>query len=151
MNGALERSALVMHSAERMFELVNDVSSYPESCLWCAGAEVHRAEPSQLVSWILKGAVRQRFTTCNRFMSPERFPELVGWPVYNAFRWLDIFSNRRYASKVSLSLQFEFNGLLSRLAFGRFFLRLPIPWWMLLRRANEALRQQCSHLRVTAL
>ena len=37
---ALERSALLLFSAERMFALVNDVRRYPEFVPWCAGAEV---------------------------------------------------------------------------------------------------------------
>lgn len=120
----VERSALVMHSAERMFELVNDVSSYPQFLPWCAGAEVHRAEPSQLVASldIEKGAVRQRFTTCNRFTSPEKISiELVDGPftmLSGGWTFSQLGDN---ASKVSLSLQFEFNGLLSRLAFGAVF------------------------------
>ena len=54
----VERSALVMHSADECLKLVNDVSSYPQFLPWCAGAEVHR-EPSRRSwwrRWILKKA-----------------------------------------------------------------------------------------------
>ena len=36
----ITRSALVEHSAARMFDLVNDVEAYPRRFAWCSGAEV---------------------------------------------------------------------------------------------------------------
>ncbi len=120
----VERSALVMHSAERMFDLVNDVLSYPKFLPWCAGAEVHSSEQSQLIASldIEKGAVRQRFTTRNHLSSPEQITiELVDGPfrlLKGGWTFSQLGDN---ASKVSLSLHFEFNGMLSKFALASVF------------------------------
>lgn len=36
----VEKSVLIAHSAERMFDLVADVEAYPQFLPWCAGARV---------------------------------------------------------------------------------------------------------------
>ena len=36
----IRRSALVEHSATRMFDLVNDVAAYPRRFDWCSAAEL---------------------------------------------------------------------------------------------------------------
>ncbi|MDH3609643.1 MAG: hypothetical protein OEQ24_10435, partial [Gammaproteobacteria bacterium] len=37
----VQRSALLPYSAAQMFNLVNDVDSYPEFVPWCVKCEVH--------------------------------------------------------------------------------------------------------------
>ncbi|HAP53300.1 MAG TPA: ubiquinone-binding protein, partial [Marinobacter adhaerens] len=46
----IDKTALVMHSAERMFHLVNDIARYPEFLPWCAGAEIHERQPEQVTA-----------------------------------------------------------------------------------------------------
>ena len=36
----VERSALVLYSAEHMYSLVEDIESYPLFLPWCSGTEV---------------------------------------------------------------------------------------------------------------
>ena len=45
----IDKTALVMHSAERMFHLVNDVASYPDFLPWCSASQVH--EQTDTKSW----------------------------------------------------------------------------------------------------
>lgn len=54
----IDKSALVMHSAERMFALVDDIARYPDFLPWCAGAEVHERTGAQVVASleVAKGA-----------------------------------------------------------------------------------------------
>ena len=40
----IQRSALVEHSATRMFALVNDVAAYPRRFDWCEAAEIVHAD-----------------------------------------------------------------------------------------------------------
>ena len=40
---AVSRSALIMHSAREMYDLVADVESYPEFLPWCSGARIVQA------------------------------------------------------------------------------------------------------------
>lgn len=120
----IDKTALVMHSAERMFHLVNDIARYPEFLPWCEGAEVHRQSDSEIMASlaIAKGGVRHRLTTCNQLQAPDSIEmKLVDGPFRNLFgRWhfQPLDTN---ACKVILSLEFEFSGSLARMAFGTVF------------------------------
>lgn len=124
MAHTIDRSALVWHSAERMFALVNDIPAYPSFLPWCSAAEVHEVSPSQVLASIevAKGGIRHRFTTRNLIVAPREINiELVDGPFrILQGRWLfeplDV-----NASKVILELDFEFSGPLARMAFGSIF------------------------------
>ena len=120
----IDKTALVMHSAERMFELVNDVARYPEFLPWCARTEIHDQSDKHIIASmdIAKGGIRHRLTTQNQLQSPEIINiTLVDGPFRNlSGRWhfkpLDAG-----ACKVILTLEFEFSGSLSRMTFGQVF------------------------------
>lgn len=120
----IDKSALVMHSAERMFSLVDDVARYPNFLPWCAGAEEHERTDSQVLASldISRGGLKHRLTTRNELMSPERIEmTLVDGPFRNLtgrwqFQRLD-----NSACKVILQLDFEFSGTLSKMTFGPIF------------------------------
>lgn len=120
----IDKSALVMHSAERMFHLVNDVARYPEFLPWCAGAEVLEQDGEQITASleIAKGGVRHRLTTRNRLNNPEGIEmNLVDGPFRNLKGQWHFKALSDSACKVILSLEFEFSGSLSRMAFGTVF------------------------------
>ena len=120
----IDKSALVMHSAERMFALVDDIARYPEFLPWCAGAEVHERSDAEVLASleVAKGGVRHRLTTRNRLVSHEQIDMvLVDGPFRDLegrwqFRPLD-----SQACKVILQHDFEFSGALSRMTFGPVF------------------------------
>lgn len=120
----IDKSALVMHSAERMFHIVNDVARYPEFLPWCAGTEIHQQTDSEVMASIeiAKGGVRHRLTTRNQLLVPAGIEmTLVDGPFRDlAGRWhfQPLDAN---ACKVILSLQFEFSGSLARMTFGTVF------------------------------
>lgn len=124
MAHTIDRSALVWHSAERMYALVGDIESYPQFLPWCSAAEVHDVAPSQVLASIevSKGGVRQRFTTRNLMDAPNSIViELVEGPFQSLrgrwyFQPLDV-----NASKVILEMDFEFSGRLAQMAFGPVF------------------------------
>lgn len=120
----IDKTALVMHSADRMFHLVNDVERYPEFLPWCSGAEV-REEGDGLRRASLeisKGGMHHRLTTLNRVQEPDSIEiSLADGPLKSLtgrwqFQRLD-----ENACKVILTLEFEFSGSLSRMAFGPVF------------------------------
>ncbi len=120
----IHKSALVMHSAERMFALVDDISSYPDFLPWCADAEVHERTPSQVVASleVAKGGLKHRLTTRNQLLSPERIDmKLVEGPFQNLIGHWHFQHLDRLACKVILQLEFEFSGALSRMTFGPIF------------------------------
>ena len=67
MSLKINRSALVMFSAEQMYALVNDVASYPAFLPWCSSADVLEEDTSLMRASleVSKGGVRQSFTTQN--------------------------------------------------------------------------------------
>lgn len=120
----IDKTALVMHSAERMFHLVNDVARYPEFLPWCSGTEIHEQSEEQITASmdIAKSGIRHRLTTRNQLILPETIHiTLVDGPFKNLkgrwhFKPLD-----DNACKVVLTLEFEFSGSLSRMTFGQVF------------------------------
>lgn len=120
----IDKTALVMHSAERMFELVNDIARYPEFLPWCADAEIVDETGEHITASleIAKGGIRHRLTTRNQLCMPEVIEmNLVDGPFRNlSGRWhfKPLDDN---ACKVILSLEFEFSGSLSRMTFGTVF------------------------------
>ncbi len=119
-----QRSALVPYSAQQMFELVDDVESYPEFLPWCSGARIDRRDDDAIEATLElnKGGIRKSFTTRNLRREFESIRlQLVGGP----FRHLDggwRFTNLDgQGCKVELALQFEFESTLVDIVFGSFF------------------------------
>jgi ribosome-associated toxin RatA of RatAB toxin-antitoxin module len=109
----IQRHALVMHSASRMFHLVNEVEAYPAHFGWCERASVLERDGDSMVARLdLKIAgLRTHFTTRNRWVEPTRLDlELVDGPFRRleghwTFHVLD-----EEACKVSLTLDFDVAG-----------------------------------------
>ncbi|MDL0431642.1 type II toxin-antitoxin system RatA family toxin [Marinobacter sp. TBZ242] len=120
----IDKTALVMHPADRMFHLVNDVARYPEFLPWCAETEIHEETGDQIVASmeIAKGGIRHRLTTRNQLLLPHTIEmNLVDGPFQNlSGRW-HFKSLDDNACKVILTLEFEFSGSLSRMTFGPVF------------------------------
>ena len=104
------RSALVEHSAARMFALVNDIAAYPRRFDWCREARVLEAVDDRVLARLDLGigGFHTWFTTENLLVPPHHiemslrdgpFRQLNGrW----AFHALD-----ESACKVNLRLEFE--------------------------------------------
>ena len=84
----VSRQALVGYGAAEMYELVDDVESYPRFLPWCSAVEVLLRDPGRSIATIhidFRG-VRQQFTTENT----HRFGERIGMRlVRGPFRSLD--------------------------------------------------------------
>jgi len=123
----INRSALVMFSAEQMFTLVNDVRSYPEFLPGCTGTRVLNAAGDEITASldVSKAGICKTFTTRNQLRAHEKIHmELVEGPFRRlvghwTFTPLDVD-----ACKVSLHLDFEFTSKLVEMAFGRIFKEL---------------------------
>ena len=120
----INRSALVMHSAERMSALVNDIVSYPQFLPWCSKALVLEQASDFMVASIevKKGGIKQSFTTRNDFSVDGRIHmDLVDGP----FKYLkgvwDFIHLKENACKVVLTLDFELKQNIAKMAFGPVF------------------------------
>jgi len=64
----VSRSAIVEHSAESLYALIEDIESYPEFLPWCRGASVRTRTADCTVATLSVGlrGIKQSFTTENR-------------------------------------------------------------------------------------
>jgi len=106
----IERSALVVHSASDMYQLVQDVPAYPSFLSWCTATLVHeQTEQKQTAELTVSVAgVIQQFTTVNSLQVSERIDmQLLKGPFKNlqgAWSFLQLGED---GCKVSLHLDFE--------------------------------------------
>lgn len=120
----VERSALVLHSAQQMFDLVNDVQTYPAFLPWCARTELLFEDDTQMEATLhlARAGLKYHFTTRNTLKRPDRIEIALIEGPFSSFsgEWLFESLNEE-ASKVSLNLQFDFSGKLAALAMGKVF------------------------------
>lgn len=120
----ITRSALVMNSAEQMFDLVNDVRRYPEFLQGCKATEVI-AEGDDFIEatlTIAKAGVNQSFSTRNTLIRPERMEmRLLDGP-FTRFEGVWHFQALSdEACKVSLDMEFDVANKLAGVALGAVF------------------------------
>ena len=112
------RSAIVEHSAEEMFALVDDVESYPRFLPWCRAAAVEARSPERVRATREAGmrGRRQSFTTENELRPGEAMDmRLVKGPFRRfaaAWRFKPLSAE---ACAVEFSLEYEMAGPLARL------------------------------------
>ena len=125
----IKRSALVEYSAQQMFDLVNDIASYPAFMAGCVAAEVLSVAENSIEARLTLGVsgVQQSFVTRNELSPPSRMVmRLVEGP-FRHFEGLWSFdvieadgrSGACDACKVSLVLDFAFKNPLLGMAAGR--------------------------------
>ena len=120
----VSRSALLMYSADEMYQLVNDVSAYPEFLPGCVAADVLSSSKELMCASVkvAKAGISQTFTTENTLVEGRAIKmSLVDGPFKHLNGgWVFTPLDER-ACKVSLDLQFEFSSSLVSMAFGRVF------------------------------
>lgn len=120
----IKKSALVMYSARQMFDLVNDVESYPEFLPWCSSTTLlSRTEDKVCAELeVARIGVSQKFTTCNRIVPGKHMDiQLVEGPFKHLHGRWEFKALRDDACKVELELDFSFSGKLINAAFGAVF------------------------------
>jgi ribosome-associated toxin RatA of RatAB toxin-antitoxin module len=118
------RSALVAFSAEQMFNLVNDVSRYPEFLPGCSGSTVLEASQDKMVASVAvsKAGISKTFTTSNLLNTGESIlMELVDGPFKTLRGGWYFTALDEQACKVELKLEFEFSSKMIEMAFGKVF------------------------------
>ncbi|WP_276902521.1 type II toxin-antitoxin system RatA family toxin [Frischella perrara] len=112
------------YSAQQMFDLVNDINSYPQFVPDCIDTGVLQRDDNLLLAYIEveKFGFKKRFTTLNRLKEPSKieitlidgpFKKLVG-----AWTFTPISENQ---SKITFDLTFEFNSKLLDMTFTPIF------------------------------
>ncbi|MGL4204687.1 MAG: SRPBCC family protein [Aeromonadaceae bacterium] len=123
----INRSALVMFSAEQMYSLVNDVASYPQFLPGCVDSRVESHTEQEMVASVVvaKAGIQKAFTTRN-LLSVNRViaMQLVDGPFRHLSGTWRFTPLDEQACKVELALEFEFNSVVVEMAFGRIFKEL---------------------------
>ncbi len=113
----IRRQALVRHTPERMFDLVNDVEAYPTRFPWCAGARVLEREGDSAMTARLDlrlAGITQGFTTRNTLERPHRLHlSLVDGPLRALEGEWTFMALGDEGCKVELTLDFDFRGRLA--------------------------------------
>ena len=108
----ISRSALVMHSAQAMYDLVNDVASYPQFMDGCAGVEIFEHNDHSMLARLdlKKAGVQISFVTRNSLDAPHQIEMQLQDGPFKMFKGLWLFKPLTdNACKVSLHLEFEFS------------------------------------------
>jgi ribosome-associated toxin RatA of RatAB toxin-antitoxin module len=120
----VQKSALVKFSAKQMFDLVNDIESYPKFLPWCSASRILKREGDIIEAelTISKGGFKKSFSTRNTIDQGGKITVslLEGPFTYLEGVWT-FMPLREDASKISLDLEFEMPGVLASLAFGTVF------------------------------
>ncbi len=107
----IQRSALLPYSDQAMFDLVNDIESYPEFMDGCVGAEI-LSQSSENVTARLdlgKAGLSYSFTTSNRLAPPHSMEmELLEGPFKKFSAHWKFKALQEDACKVSLFMEFTF-------------------------------------------
>jgi len=120
----VQRSAILPYSVQQMFNLINDVDSYPEFVPWCVKCEVHseNKEEKQATMSFAKRSINASVTTRNELVTDKSitmrlvegpFKELIGVWTFHA---LD-----EQSCKVELDMKFSFSNKLYALTLGSVF------------------------------
>lgn len=113
----IERSALMPFSAEKMFDLVNDVASYPEFLPWCGGSKVIESTEEKMVAsvTIKKAGIEQTFTTENALEIGRKISmNLQDGPFESLQGFWEFKPLMDDACKISFRVEFEMkSGMLS--------------------------------------
>ena len=124
LKNSIHRSALLPYSAERIYSLINDVSSYPEYMDGCIGSELisHTEDQMEARLDLAKAGFKYSFTTRNRLEPPCKISmELVDGPFSSFSGIWEIKALSEEACKVSIQLDFELKAKVLGLAAKKVF------------------------------
>lgn len=120
----ISRSALVNHSAQNMFDLINDIEAYPQYMTGCLGAKVIERKPDVVEAQLIlgKSGFQQQLVTRNELQPPSlMIMRFVDGP-FSHFegRW-EFAALTDSACKVSLDLEFAFSSPILAMTVGKWF------------------------------
>lgn len=124
MSTHIQRSALLPYPARALYELVNDVASYPQFLPWCSATEVLESSPQRMRATLKVGraGISQQFTTCNTLVAGESIEMKLEQGPFSALYGLWTFQALSdSACKISLDLTFDYSGALVKATLGPLF------------------------------
>ncbi len=117
-------SAIVPYSCDQLFDLVNDIESYPQFLNWCSQAHVLETDNDQGIEcmsaqmMIRFGVIEQSFSTRNILDRPGRVVMTLEDGPFSSLDGVWQFSPLGdMGCRISLNLGFEFSSQLLGIAF----------------------------------
>lgn len=120
----VSRSALIPYSADQMYALVEDVVAYPEFLPWCIGATLHFKDEEIIEASLemQRSGIKKTFRTRNTLQPGVAMGiALVGGPFRHLAGDWRFQQLGEGGSKVSLHMEFDFEGRMTDKLFGRYF------------------------------
>jgi ribosome-associated toxin RatA of RatAB toxin-antitoxin module len=120
----VQRSALLPYSAAQMFQLVNDVNSYPEFVPWCVQCDVHNENENEKKATMnfAKRGISASVTTCNELETNKKITmRLQKGPFKHLVGTWDFHELDEHSCKVELDMQFSFSNRLYEVTLGPIF------------------------------
>ncbi|KKD01585.1 MULTISPECIES: SRPBCC family protein [Photobacterium] len=120
----ISRSALVPFSAKQMFDLVNDVESYPAFLPGCSGTKILESSTEHMMAAVdvSKAGIKKTFVTRNQLEGIHKISmQLVEGPFRKLVGGWHFTELDADACKVELKLDFEFTNVLVEAVFGKVF------------------------------
>lgn len=124
MSTRIQRSALLPYPAQALYDLVNDVASYPQFLPWCSASEVLLASDSEMRAslTVAKGSLSQRFMTRNNLVAGKSIEmQLEEGPFTQLQGVWEFKALGDKACKISLDMTFDYAGPLVRATLGPLF------------------------------
>lgn len=117
------RSAIVAYSSQQMFELINDIESYPLFLAGCIASEVLSKSDKFVEARLTlgKSGIQQSFVTRNELLPPEKMIMRLQDGPFKSFEGVWQFQALEdNACKVSLDLEFSFKNPILAMTAGKF-------------------------------
>lgn len=117
-------SACVLYTPQEMYQLVNQVSDYPEFIPLCSEARIYASDPSSMRASItmVKGGLRLNFATENVLTAGQSIEMNLLQGPFRKLKGLWTFESLDNGGcEIRFRLDFEFANALLGMAFGGFF------------------------------
>lgn len=121
------KTALVPYSAHSMYDLVNDIESYPQFLPWCKAAKVLSRHEQEIIASIAMGSagLEKSFTTTN-LLQPYQSIEmhLREGPFSHLYGKWEFQQLGEVGCKVALRMEFEISSTILRFSLEPVFSRI---------------------------
>lgn len=123
----IHKTALVPYSIEKMFNLVNDIESYPKFLPWCKQTAILSHTETGVIASITMGsiALEKSFTTTNVIKTNELIEmRLLEGPFSHLKGVWHFHPLGTDGCKISLDMHFEISNKLLRMSLGPIFTKI---------------------------
>ncbi|MDA1331835.1 MAG: type II toxin-antitoxin system RatA family toxin [Proteobacteria bacterium] len=120
----VKKSALVLHSANCVYDLVNGVDCYPDFLPWCCSTTIEEQSETHMVAEIVIGyrGINKSFKTKNQIVKPTETASgtieicLVEGPFKNLHGIWSFTPLESHGCRIEFEVQYEFsNALVSKI------------------------------------